>query len=119
MLALILLVPIVIWLFAMRAVKQRQIAAHHAFIAGLSPGDRITTAGGIFGTVRAIDADVCQLEIAPGVVIDLVPIVINRRVEAAGSDAALAPPDDDAVPNDDDAVSATAPDGADVRLDKD
>jgi preprotein translocase subunit YajC len=110
---LLILIPLVaVWLFAIRAVKQRQVAAHHAFLAGLGPGDRVTTAGGIFGTIRAIDADVCQLEIAPGVVIDLVPIVINRRVEAAGSDP-VAPTDDD------DAVPATTPDGADVRLDKD
>jgi preprotein translocase subunit YajC len=101
-----------VWVFVIRAVKQRQVGAHHAFIAGLRPGDRVTTAGGIFGTIRAIDADRCQLEIAPGVVIDLVPIVINRRVEAAGSDPTAQPDDDDAAP-------APTPDGADVRLDKD
>ena len=108
---IILTATALVWVFAIRMVKQRQVAAHHAFLAGLAPGDRVTTAGGIFGTIRAIDADLCQLEIAPGVVIELVPIVINRRVEAAGSSPATS--------TDDDAVAASAPDGADVRLDKD
>jgi preprotein translocase subunit YajC len=108
---IILTATAVLWVFVFRVVKQRQIAAHHAFLASLQPGDRITTAGGIHGTVVAIDADLCRLEIAPGVVIDLVPIVINRRVATAGEIPAGTEPAalPDAVPT---------PDG-DVRLDKD
>jgi preprotein translocase subunit YajC len=44
----------------------------------LASGDEILTAGGIHGTVRGIEEEVVQLEIAPGTIVRL-----DRRAVAA------------------------------------
>jgi preprotein translocase subunit YajC len=44
----------------------------------LASGDEILTAGGIYGTVRGIEHEVVQLEIAPGTIVRL-----DRRAVAA------------------------------------
>ena len=58
------------WFFLIRPQKRRQV--DQARLQGsIAEGDEILTAGGIHGTVRGIDGEVVQVEIAPGTIIRL------------------------------------------------
>jgi preprotein translocase subunit YajC len=65
------------WLFLIRPQKRRQVETTR-MQDELAAGDEILTAGGIHGTVRGIEDEVVQLEIAPGTVVRL-----DRRAVAA------------------------------------
>ena len=49
--------------------QRRRLAAHRQFVAALRIDDEVVTTGGIFGSVRALEDDRVELEVAPGVVI--------------------------------------------------
>ena len=66
-----------LWLFLIRPQKRRQVETSR-MQDDLAAGDEILTAGGIHGTVRAIEDEVVQLEIAPGTIVRL-----DRRAVAA------------------------------------
>jgi preprotein translocase subunit YajC len=69
---LIILVALFVamWLFLIRPQKRRQVEQTQMQDA-LATGDEILTAGGVYGTVRAIEDEVVQLEIARGTIIRL------------------------------------------------
>jgi preprotein translocase subunit YajC len=69
--------------------QRRRLAAHRAFVGALAVGDEVVTTGGIFGTVRRLDDDRVDLEIAPGIV-----IAVARAAVAQSANPAIAPPDD-------------------------
>ena len=54
-------------------------------LAALTPGDQVTTAGGIRGTVVSLDEDEVEVRIAEGVVVrmDRTAIVARRTEERA------------------------------------
>jgi preprotein translocase subunit YajC len=58
------------WLLIIRPASVRR-KAQAALIASLVPGQRIMTTAGVFGTVVTIDADRVSVEVAPGVVIEM------------------------------------------------
>ena len=58
-----------------RAAEQAQMQDH------LRAGEEILTAGGIHGTIKAIEGDIVHVEIAPGTLVR----VDRRAVAAAGS----------------------------------
>jgi preprotein translocase subunit YajC len=60
----------VFWFLLVRPQRRRQ-AQHRSMVAGLSTGDEVITAGGVFGKVRTIADDHLVLEIAPGTEIRL------------------------------------------------
>lgn len=60
----------VFWFLLVRPQKRRQ-SQHRAMLAGLSTGDEVITAGGVFGKVRTIADDHLVVEIAPGTEIRL------------------------------------------------
>ncbi len=60
--------------------QQRQQKAHQELVKSLLTGERVITAGGMHGTVRAVAEDRISVEVAPGVVIDFSPQAIVRRV---------------------------------------
>ena len=66
-----------LWLFLIRPQRRRQ-TEQSRMQDTLAVGDDILTAGGIHGTVRAIEDEVVQVEIAPGTIIRL-----DRRAVAA------------------------------------
>jgi preprotein translocase subunit YajC len=66
-----------LWLFLIRPQKRRQVETSR-MQDDLAAGDEILTAGGVYGTVRAIEDDVVELEIAPGTIVRL-----DRRAVAA------------------------------------
>jgi preprotein translocase subunit YajC len=69
------------WVFVVLPVRRRQraqAASHEAMQDSLAPGDEIITAGGLYATVRSIEDERLEIEIAPGVVVTL-----DRRAVAA------------------------------------
>ncbi len=69
----------VLFFFLIVRPQRRQLASRRALIAAVEVGDDVITAGGIYGTIRAIDGDVLEVEIADGVVITLAREAIARR----------------------------------------
>jgi preprotein translocase subunit YajC len=59
-----------LWLFLIRPQRRRQVEQARMQDA-LAEGDEILTAGGVYGTVRGIEDEVVQVEIAPGTMIRL------------------------------------------------
>jgi preprotein translocase subunit YajC len=59
-----------LWLFLIRPQKRRQVETTR-MQDDLAAGDEILTAGGIHGTVRGIEDEVVNLEIAPGTIVRL------------------------------------------------
>ena len=77
---LILMVAILVlfWYIIMRPAKQRQ-DRHQELVESLENGDKVITAGGIYGTVvRVLDKTV-QLKIADGVVLTMDRRAVRRR----------------------------------------
>ncbi len=66
------------WYMIMRPAKQRQ-DKHNELVKSLENGDKVITAGGIYGTVvRVLDKTV-QLKIADGVVLTMDRRAVRRR----------------------------------------
>jgi preprotein translocase subunit YajC len=86
-----------LWVFVVLPVRRRQratAAAHEAMQDSLAPGDEVITAGGLYATIRSIEDDRLEIEIAPGVIATL-----DRRAVAAVADD----PEDDPADDDGDA----------------
>ena len=56
--------------------------AQQRLLAELGVGDRIMTAGGIFGTVASIDEEAGRLtvEVAPGVRVEMLRVAVRERI---------------------------------------
>jgi preprotein translocase subunit YajC len=67
------------WLLIIRPTSVRR-KAQAALVASLAPGQRIMTTAGVFGTVVAIDADRVSVEVAPGVVIEMLAQAVAQVV---------------------------------------
>lgn len=50
-------------------------------VESLQAGDRIITVGGIFGTIKSLDAERISLEVAPGVVVQIVRTAVGKKLE--------------------------------------
>ena len=85
----------VFWFLLVRPQRRRQ-AQHQSLVAGLSIGDEVITAGGVFGKVRTIADDHLILEIAPGTEIrlakDAVANVVSKDEEAPPVEDEATPP---------------------------
>jgi preprotein translocase subunit YajC len=108
-----LLVPLVLmgvlFYFLLIRPQQRRARAQRDLISSVEVGDEIMTAGGILGTVTAMDDDdeLLTVEIAPGTRIRVVKRAVSQRfVEENGDDEG---PDDDL--DDDHDGTADAADG--------
>jgi preprotein translocase subunit YajC len=76
------------WLLIIRPASTRR-KAQAALVAALAPGERIMTTAGVFGTVVAIEGERVSVEVAPGVVIEMLAVAIAQVVPApAGSGTA-------------------------------
>ena len=86
------------WLFLIRPQRRRQVEQAR-LQDSIAAGDEILTAGGVYGTVRAIEEDVGQVEIAPGTVIKLDRRAVATVVQEPEPEAEIEPePDDPASP---------------------
>ena len=66
-----------IWLLFVMPARRRRMS-HAAMQDTVDVGDDVITAGGLHGTVKAVEDDVVKLEIAPNVTVTL-----DRRAVAA------------------------------------
>lgn len=65
--------------------RRREYKQRQQFVATLQPGTRVTTYGGMLGTVTRIDRrlNIVTLEIAPGIEVDFLgPAIVNEYDEA-------------------------------------
>ena len=86
------------WLFLIRPQRRRQ-AEQARLQDSIAAGDEILTAGGVYGTVRAIEEDVVQVEIAPRTVIKLDRRAVATVVQEPEPEAEIeAEPDGPASP---------------------
>jgi preprotein translocase subunit YajC len=69
----------VFWFLIMRP-QQRRTQEHRKLLTDVKQGDRVVAAGGIVGTVRRIDDDTLQLQIADNVVIKVDRGSISKRL---------------------------------------
>ncbi len=60
----LVLIPVIFYFLLMRPNQQKQ-KQWQEMLAGLKPGDRITTTGGIRGTVLALRDDTLHIRVAP------------------------------------------------------
>lgn len=81
-LLMIVAVAATFWLLILRPAKARR-AAQTALVAALVPGRRIMTTAGLFGTVVSVEPGLLRVELAPGVVVEMVPEAVGRVVDAA------------------------------------
>ncbi len=75
----LLLTFVLMWVLLIRP-QQRRMRQHQVLVASLRPGDEVITAGGIYGTVQAIDEDSMILQVAPGVELRVLRAAVNQRV---------------------------------------
>jgi preprotein translocase subunit YajC len=68
--------------------QRRQAAAHRALVKSIEVGNEVITSGGIFGTVRAVDDDVLEVEVASGVVVKVARAAIAQLVASPGDHGA-------------------------------
>lgn len=61
----------------------------------LSVGDEVVSAGGIYGRVVAMDGDVAEVEVAPGVILTFLRRAVNARTDAPPVSTAETSMDDD------------------------
>jgi preprotein translocase subunit YajC len=64
--------------------QRRRLAAHRALVEALNVGDEVVTTGGIFGTIRGVDDDRIELEVAPGVAITVARAAIAQSANPPG-----------------------------------
>ena len=64
--------------------QQKRQKEHQALVNALAPGDRVVSAGGMYGTVRAIVEDRISVEVAPGVVVEFSRQAIAQKVVEQG-----------------------------------
>jgi preprotein translocase subunit YajC len=79
-LLLIMIVIAAFYLLVLRPARNRQKQAQ-ATVAQVSPGKRVMTTAGLFGTVLAVEDDQMDLEIAPGVTVRYVTAAVARVLE--------------------------------------
>ena len=82
------------WLFLIRPQRRRQVEQAR-LQDSIAAGDEILTAGGVYGTVRAIEEEVVQVEIAPGTVIKLDRRAVATVVQEPEPEAEIEPEPDD------------------------
>jgi preprotein translocase subunit YajC len=65
--------------FALVRPQRRTMAEHRMLLENLQIGDEVISAGGVYGTVRALRDDVIELEVAEGVTVKLARAAVARR----------------------------------------
>ena len=74
---LIILMLLMFWGFIIRPTKQSQ-QRHRDLVGSLKPGDRVVTAGGVYGKVMTVSDTKVGLEIAKGLTVTFDRRAIRR-----------------------------------------
>jgi preprotein translocase subunit YajC len=69
----------IVWLLLIRPQRQRQVKQQQ-MLSALDLGDEVVTAGGIYGTITAMDDDVVHVQVAPEVTLRLARRAITSVV---------------------------------------
>ena len=69
-----------IFYFMLIRPQKRQAEQRRQLIESVETGDEVITIGGMHGTVRSLDDDDVELEIAPGIVVTYVKSAVARKV---------------------------------------
>ncbi len=77
---LVLLFPFLLLYVLLIRPQQRRLREAQLMAASLQPEDEVITAGGIHGTVTAVDEGTVWVEIAPGVIVRVLKGSIAQRV---------------------------------------
>jgi preprotein translocase subunit YajC len=86
---LILFLLLALWLLLIRPAQRRQ-KQQQALLASIEVGDEIVTAGGLYGTVKALQDDEVRVEIAPEIEVR----IARRAVAGIVSDKETAEPEE-------------------------
>jgi preprotein translocase subunit YajC len=62
--------------------QQTRQKEQNALMSSLVPGDKVITAGGVYGTIRGVEEDAVDVEVAEGVVIKVAKPAVARKLEA-------------------------------------
>lgn len=76
-----LILIMVIFYFLLIRPQQKRLKEHRKTVEGLKAGDKIITAGGIYGTIRSVSDDTLKVEIAEGVRVKIKRDTISGLVE--------------------------------------
>lgn len=92
----LILLPILAVVFYLLLIRpqQRRASQQKRLLSELSVGEEVVTAGGVFGTVTALDSERMWLEVAPGVTIVFLRQSLARRLTERGTDPTSTDPDD-------------------------
>jgi preprotein translocase subunit YajC len=71
MLLQFLLIGLIFWFFLIRP-QQKRARDHRDMISAVKKGDGVITAGGIYGKVTKVEAELVEVEIASGVKVKVV-----------------------------------------------
>lgn len=71
---------IAIFYFMLIRPQKRRVQQHRELVESTGVGDEVVTIGGMHGTVRSIDDETVELEVAPGTNIRFVRTAIARRL---------------------------------------
>jgi preprotein translocase subunit YajC len=71
--------------------QRRQLSQRRALIASLEVGDEVITAGGLYGTIRAIDETKLELEAADGVVLTFAREAISGKQPVDAPESSVGP----------------------------
>jgi preprotein translocase subunit YajC len=83
-----------LWLFLIRPQRRRQVEQARMQDA-LAEGDEILTAGGVYGTVRGLEDEVVQVEIAAATVVRLDRRAVATIVQEPEAEAEIEAESDD------------------------
>jgi preprotein translocase subunit YajC len=83
---IVLLFPFLLLYMLLIRPQQRRLREAQQMAASLQPEDEVITAGGIHGTVTAVDEGTVWLEIAPGVIVRVLKGAIAQRVSEPAVD---------------------------------
>lgn len=72
-------IAVAFWFLIIRPGSVRR-KAQAKLVASLAPGQRVMTTAGVFGTVTALDGERISIEIAPGVVIEMLSAAVAQVV---------------------------------------
>ena len=89
----LLLILVLFWFLAIRP-QQRRNAELVRLQGSLEVGDQVMLSSGFFGTVRRLDDDRVLIELAEGVVVQVVRGAVHRVVEPASTGTDATEPDD-------------------------
>jgi len=79
---------VVAFYFLLIRPNQKRQKETQELMASLEVGDRVVTAGGLFGTIERIEDDLMELRIADGVVVDMARSSVVRRAERVETEPA-------------------------------